>query len=136
MGDVPVTEIKQQTQDNYLIKNKGTLYASTYGRGIFIDTTFYTPVGIDPGTIPVNSSNGILRINPNPVKDVVNITYDLEKAGWVDVQVTDITGRTVLIQSFGEKSKGINVSSLDIRSLPAGTYIVRVANSFGKIVKL
>ena len=136
MGDVPVTEIKQQTLDHFLIKNMGTIYASTYGRGIFTDTTFYTPVGIDPNTVPVNSNSEMLRISPNPVKDIVNITYNLDKAGWVNIQVTDITGRNILTQSLGDKSKGINVSSLDMSSLPAGTYIVRIANSYGKIVKL
>jgi len=136
MGDVPVTEIKQQTLDNYLIGNKGTIYAATYGRGIFVDTTYYTPVGIDPGNSILVSKNGIIRINPNPANDIVNIMYNLEKAGWIDVQVTDITGRTIIVNSFGEKPKGINISALDLRSLPAGTYIVRVANSFGKVVKL
>ncbi len=136
MGDVPVTEIKQQTLNHFLIENMGTIYASTYGRGIFIDTTYYTPVGIDPNTVPVNNNSGMLRISPNPVKDMVNITYNLDKAGWVDIHVTDIMGRNVLSQSLGDKSKGTNVSSLDMSSLPAGTYIVRIANSYGKIVKL
>jgi len=135
MGDIPVTEIKQQTLNHYLINNMGNIYASTYGRGIFIDTTYHTPVGINPVNNPV-SKNTMLWISPNPVKDMVNITYNLDKAGWVNVQMTDITGRIILTRNFGDKPKGINVSSLDIRSLPAGTYIIRVANSFGKIVKL
>jgi len=136
MGDVPVTEIKQQTLDNYLIRNAGTIYAATYGRGLFIDTTFYTPVGIDPGNSTLISKQGFLRMSPNPVKDIVTISYNLEKDGWVNVQVNDITGRNVLNYSFGEKPKGTNVSTLDLRSLSAGTYIVRIGNSFGKVVKL
>jgi len=136
MGDVPVTEIKQQTIDNYLIGNKGTIYISTYGRGLFTDTTYYTPVGIDPGNTTPISKNGILRINPNPASDIINIMYDLDKAGTVEVQLTDITGRIVLNNSLGNKPTGTNISTLDIKPLPAGTYIVRIANAFGKVVKL
>ncbi|MEI6456118.1 MAG: T9SS type A sorting domain-containing protein [bacterium] len=136
MGDVPVTQIKQQTLDHYLIKNLGTIYASTYGRGIFIDTTYYTPLGIDPGNITPVGKNSTIRVTPNPATDKISITYDLEKAGSVTAQVTDLTGRNVITTLFGDKPKGSNISVMDLRSLPAGTYIIRVGNAFGKVVKL
>ena len=63
MGSVPVFMLKQQTTyqppvyiDNNGqvftypgIQNWGAIYAASYGKGLFVDTTFIT-VGIDPGT--------------------------------------------------------------------------------------
>jgi hypothetical protein len=136
MGDVPVTQIKQQTIDHYLIRNLGSIYASTYGRGIFMDTTYYTPLGVDPGNGNPVGNVGSIRISPNPVTEKATLTYDTEKAGIVAVQVTDLTGRNVISTSFGEQPKGTHVSVLDLRSLNSGTYIIRIGNAFGKVVKL
>lgn len=135
MGDVPVTEIRQQTTDFYIVKNQGTIYASSYGRGLWMDTTYYTPTGIDPvhGNPATSCSLGIF---PNPVNEKVNISYTMENHGTVSVQVNDLMGRMTLSTSFGNQTKGTHTSTLDLRTLPAGTYIVRVNNCFGKIVKL
>jgi len=135
MGDVPVTEIRQQTTNHYMVKNLGTIYAASWGRGLWMDTTYYTPLGIDPGHgKPLSSCN--INVYPNPVKDFVNISYTLESNGKPSVQVNDLMGRNVLNTTFGDQSKGNHTTKLDLHTLPAGTYILRVNNCFGKIVKL
>ncbi len=135
MGDVPVTEIRQQTTNHYMVKNLGTIYAASFGRGLWMDTTYYTPLGINP-IEPKPTSGCNLMVYPNPVTEKVNITYTLEQSGKVNIQISDLMGRNVSNASFGEKSSGKHTSVIDLKNLPAGTYILRLNNCFGKIVKL
>ncbi|HPS62051.1 MAG TPA: hypothetical protein PLK82_03260, partial [Bacteroidales bacterium] len=57
MGIVPVTEIRQQVMQDYRILNTGVIYASTYGRGVWMETS-HAVVGVDPvpGTIAISGS--------------------------------------------------------------------------------
>ena len=43
LGDAPVTMVKQQNINYYPIQNYGNIYISTFGRGLFMDTTYYVP---------------------------------------------------------------------------------------------
>jgi hypothetical protein len=135
IGDVPVTEIRQQTVNDFHIENLGAIYLASYGRGLWMDTTYYTPVGIDP--VQGNSAPaGTLLITPNPVRDYATITYTTEKQGNVGLMVVDLTGRVVLTGSLGSKEAGTYTSRIDLSPLPGGTYLVRAGNAYGKIVKM
>jgi len=135
MGDLPVTEIRQQTTRHYSVMNYGSIYAASYGRGLWMDTTYYTPLGIDPIQGKPASACSLI-IYPNPATNKANVTYTLENYGKISVQVNDLMGRNVMNTTFGDKSKGTHTSTLDLRTLPSGTYILRVNSCFGKIVKL
>lgn len=78
------------------------------------------------------ASNSAISMFPNPANDVLSIRVN-GKGTKVPVTVTDLTGRTVL--SGTATADG----TFDLRSLPAGSYIVLVkdgvANSSYKIVK-
>ncbi|MBL7138534.1 MAG: T9SS type A sorting domain-containing protein [Bacteroidales bacterium] len=134
MGDLPVTDLKQQTLVHQYVQNVGYIAAATYGRGIFYDTTFFTPVGIDPvqgsGTVRT-----VLQIHPNPVQMSAKVTYTLTETMPVIAHVYDLAGRLITTTSFGTQLRGTHTSVLDMSSLPSGTYIVRVNQSYGKVVK-
>ncbi len=135
IGDVAVTDIKQQTMKDYHILNYGAIYIATYGRGVWMDTTFLTPVGIDtpvPASLP---SAGNVRVIPNPVKDQMNISCVTTEASMTEVMVIDLMGRTVLQKNFGFQPKGTFNGMLNVSELPAGTYFVKIGSSTGKFIK-
>jgi hypothetical protein len=134
MGDVAVTSVKQQVLRNYQILNYGAIYVSSYGRGIWMDTTYYMPLGIEPVNGNVNRSYR-LELSPNPVNDILNVTYTNETSGNVTLSVYDLSGRIVITSTLGNQPKGVFNTTVSLSGLLNGTYIVKVGNGFGKIVK-
>jgi hypothetical protein len=135
VGDVPVTAIRQQIMHDYHILNYGVIYMSTYGRGMWMDTTYYSPVGIEPAP-GVYAVNGGLTMNPNPVQDNLNVGYMNETSGNLSLSVYDLTGRLIMKTSYGNQPKGVFNTSINLSGLSHGTYIVNIGNGYGKIVKL
>jgi hypothetical protein len=134
MGDVPVTDIHQQTWDNFRIQNLGYIAAASYGQGLFWDTTYFTPLGIKPVS-GQGSGYTLLHIRPNPVRETATVTYSLPGSEQVNAWIYDLTGRCIKSFSLGKQSKGIHTSEVDLSSLPDGTYIIKVHEAFGKVVK-
>lgn len=135
IGDVVVTDIRQQILRDYHIQNYGVIYLGSYGRGIWMDTTYLTPVGIEP-VHGYTAANGMLQLSPNPVLDKLTVSYTNDVSRLLNADIYDLAGRIVLSTSFGEQPKGIFRGNLDLGALPQGTYIVKVGNSAGKIVKM
>ncbi len=135
IGNVPVTDVRQQIMHDYHIQNYGVIYISTYGRGIWMDTTYYSPVGIDPGPGAMPAS-GMLRLNPNPVQDILYISYSNETMGNLNISVYDLSGRLLINKPLGSQEKGTFNTSINLSGLSHGTYLVKVGTGYGKIVKL
>ena len=152
MGSVPVFMLKQQTvshtfvyiDDNGKIfnypgvQNFGAIYAASYGRGIFIDTTYYTPVGIEPNDGQGQASSSIL-IFPNPVKDKTTVSFKLSVKSDVTLSVNDISGRNVLTMNQNGLSSGQHNLIIDLSGQAPGTYIMRMSSKdgigYGKLMK-
>ena len=134
MGDLPVTDLEQQTWDNFRVQNLGYIAAASYGNGIFYDTSYYSPVGVDPVSHDQHTIASI-QIHPNPVQNTANITYTLPETKQVTAYVYDLTGRLMTTASFGTQLRGTHTSVLDLNMLPNGTYIIRVNTAYGKVVK-
>jgi len=135
LGDVAITEIRQQIIRDYHIENWGMIYLSSYGRGLWMESSFWNPVGIEPGPAqPILS--GSLKISPNPANDKAAITFYNEVAGNVSVSVYDLSGRMVLTTSLGSQQPGPVSGTLNIQHLPSGTYIVKSGNLYAKMIKL
>lgn len=66
----------------------------------------------------------LLEVYPNPATDRIHVVFD--RTGPTDINVIDMTGR--LIQSTRYQSAGFTNYSLDISSLNAGIYFVRVGS--------
>ena len=79
--------------------------------------TFY------PGTENIGENGqALLSLYPNPVKNVLNISANLE--GKTEVKVIDMSGRTVKhFVASGQSEMRLNVSDL-----PNGMYFIRVSN--------
>jgi hypothetical protein len=142
IGNVPVVKLKQQTNEGtyyYHMNNYGIIYSATYGSGLFIDTTYFTPLGIKPVNGSPLTSNQ-LNIYPNPATQSINISYKLEKSSDINILVYDMTGKVVFTKSLGRKQVGNHTESIDLSSVSSGTFLVRLAygngNAFGKVIKV
>jgi hypothetical protein len=153
LGTIPIFMLKQQTTFqprvyiddkgkifNYPgVQNYGAIYAASYGKGFFIDTTYYNPMGIDPGTVYSQASNTI-RIFPNPVKNEATISYSLGSNSDVSLIIYDISGRTVKTVSQNNVSSGEHKIKIEMVSLPVGTYVIQIksneGNAYGKLMKV
>ena len=63
-------------------------------------------------------------IYPNPFNPVLNIDFDINQAGWVKVNIADITGSIVKTVYEGYEGLGKHHLSWDSDKLPSGTYFV------------
>ena len=66
----------------------------------------------------------IHQLYPNPFNPVLNIDFEISQAGWVKVNITDITGSMVKTVYEGFEGVGKHQISWDPETLPSGTYFV------------
>lgn len=66
-----------------------------------------------------------LSLYPNPFNDALMLQFANITADQVNITVLDVTGRTVLAQSYDAASLQENVLTLDLSSLRSGSYMVR-----------
>ena len=108
----------------------------------------------DPHHFRLNSVNGTLnepvilkfsqyedaiQVYPNPVVKEVAITLVTEKSGPVQIQITDLTGREILVKRGSEITGGTSVTWIDCSHIRPGVYFARVIvdgrSHVAKIVK-
>jgi Secretion system C-terminal sorting domain/PA domain len=121
MSNVKVTDLD--------LRNDNTVFAATYGRGVFSGLLTSAPLS----TVDFTSSKEI-NIYPNPSNGIVNITIN-DYTGKANLQVIDVNGREV----YSLKNTDFNVEkSIDLSGLQSGVYIVKInaqgANYTKKIV--
>jgi hypothetical protein len=97
----------------------GTFHDSVLDFGIDV---YFGPVGLAAERAPGGRTS--LVITPNPVARFATVRYSMPKAGFVTLDVYDVTGRTVLAQTLTAGRTG--TATLDLRKLKAGVYIVKV----------
>lgn len=73
-------------------------------------------------------TEGMITLNPNPVKDnvVVNLPKDL--SGDVTIKVTDLSGKILIMEDIDNNTLLSGNFTLDVKALRAGTYFVTVGN--------
>jgi len=134
IGEVAVTEIRQQTLNDYRVVNKGIIYMATYGRGIWMETS-HAVVGIDPVQEDSGPRYG-LKLSPNPVQDKLTVGFYNESQSGLTLYVYDLAGRLVTLRALGLQPAGNRSATINLDGLNRGTYIIRVENTYGKFVKL
>ena len=149
---IPVTSIVQQTAElpvkhhlshtgieaNYHVFAKtkwpGAIYFGTYGRGIFMDTTYVTDpeneicdprdyLGI-PTVANVGTNSVVLY--PNPVSGEARLAVSNSEAGYAVLRVYDLNGRCVVNRNLGYATEGEQVYRLDTDGMAKGMYLVNV----------
>lgn len=149
---VPVTSMYQVTNDNPFIQYVGhdgvtevlyvyprtkwskAMYFGTYGRGIFMDSTYvvdHTNEIVPPEIyldVPSVASvgNNSVRFYPNPAIDRSTMEITVGKAGKATMRIYDLTGKMVYSESLGNLTEGVHTRTVDCQALPHGMYLVNV----------
>lgn len=149
---VPVTSMYQVTTSYPVIKHLAhdgitevpyvfphtkwpyAMYFGTYGRGIFMDTTYVTDYENEIVTpeeyldIPAVASCGdnTVRFYPNPAVDNATMEINVAKAGNAIVKIYDLTGKVVYSENLGRVAEGVQTRTIDCQSFQHGMYLVNV----------
>lgn len=70
---------------------------------------------------------------PNPAKDVLNVEIEILTAQNATIRIFNVIGKELKKKEI-EANSGINTFTIDVSTLPKGTYIYKV--EVGKAVKL
>lgn len=149
---VPVTSICQQTASYPVIRYTGhdgvsdeeyifphtkwpyAIYFGTYGRGIFMDSTYVVDHEneiLDSTAIlniPTVVSNGqnTVRCYPNPAVDHITMEIAVANAGRATLAIYDLSGKMVLNQVLGTFTEGLNTRNINVSGLTPGMYLVNI----------
>nr|WP_294936323.1 PA domain-containing protein [uncultured Flavobacterium sp.] len=109
MSNVKVTDLD--------LRNDNSVFAATYGRGIFSGVFTSTTLSTDDAT----ATNGI-RVYPNPSNGILNIAI-ANYSGKVAVSIFDLNGRNVHTQEITDFNAQ---STINMDNLQTGVYVVKV----------
>ncbi|MGZ5244953.1 MAG: T9SS type A sorting domain-containing protein, partial [Bacteroidia bacterium] len=113
---------------------KPVFYAATHGRGVFRTKTL---TGMDDKDMGNKTPAIDMSVYPNPAQNITNVSFDLAKAGDVEILIIDIQGRTVGQYNYSKQAAGNHVYKLETANLKKGTYFVKVsAQGLNKTSKL
>jgi bacillolysin len=108
----------------------GTYYARVFGYSNANNATTCYTLKVQLGTASItgfaaseSTQAGILKIYPNPVSEIVNVSMLGTVAPGAALQITDLSGKVVMTQLITNKLQLINVGKL-----AKGIYIVKVKN--------
>ncbi len=109
------------------------IYFGTYGRGIFMDSSYVTDheneiVDRDFWTGITNVSRGenSVRVYPNPAADHATLDITLTNDANTIVKIYDIGGRVVYSQNLGRRAAGNYTHKIDCSNFMRGMYLVNI----------
>ncbi len=116
-GDsIPLNSINCGAQDANLIL-KDASGNVVYSENISLKTMV---TGLDPvQSVP------LVKIYPNPVKDVLNIQYSGNVLHEMQVEILDITGKSISVQNLYQVDSGQTIS-LNVSTLKKGIYLCKM----------
>ena len=86
-----------------------------------------------------NLQTGTVTVFPNPVKDVINLNFQLAKSAMVKMVLTDVNGKALLERNLQSKA---NIARIPVQQFVAGNYFITLYDDKGivtnifKIIKL
>jgi endonuclease I len=121
--DDPVSEKEQNRND--------AIYDWQYNRNPYVDhPEFVEYVWGDPPTESVQINLYATEINPNPVRDILNLEIPIQSPNGFQIVLFDYCGKSLIQQHSAESE-----IALDVSSLQSGIYMVRISNlSSGNII--
>jgi len=75
-----------------------------------------------------------VTVYPNPATETVTVDFDLKKAGYVHMDLSDLSGKQVTTIYRGSMGEGLNTFSFNAGALSAGVYVVRILDKDGNIL--
>ena len=79
-------------------------------------------------TIGLNETSNLfeMEVYPNPANEVANVSFNLNNAADVNVNVTDLSGKVVYTLALGNLNAGLNEVTLNTAAFANGFYTVNV----------
>jgi hypothetical protein len=103
---------------------------------LYIDKFVALPPGVNfpTETYEVNGDLSGLSVFPNPATDQVMISFDLQKAGKIQVELFDLSGKRVSMLSQGTLSVGEQILELNLEG-QKGIYFLKVSDENGAFLR-
>ncbi len=143
---IPITNIDTNEVSNSLLTNWNThgLNSGVYDLDLRITDTWGNSVDaikqitLLPLILGVNEVTDLpeFSIYPNPAKQSVTVSFTATQSEKVQIELTDISGRQVFINSNFISIAGKNTTHLNTSQLPVGTYICRITTTEGSVQQL
>ena len=95
--------------------------------------TVLAPMAVS-GMAAMTSDEGdpiVLSVYPNPVMEVANVRFTIERSQQVTLDVFDLLGRRVITRDLGGVSTGEHEVALEVSDLAPGLYMVRLTGDAG-----
>jgi plastocyanin len=111
-----------------VLNNPGTYYyvctphASLGMKGIITVTSIVTSSEQDAAI--ESNSNGILNVYPNPLSDMMYLSFTVNKQSGINIDILDITGSTTQILVDGQYETGTYTETVNLGNLRPGRYFV------------
>jgi len=128
MDNTITLAIKQQTLPPWNCNNSGKIYIATGGRGLYVDSTFFVPVGINQLTNN-EGLKGSMRIYPNPMNAGGTIALTLPESEKVTITIYDMQGRVVKEIPVINMAPGNHTVSINTNDMAVGAYIATATGS-------
>ncbi|MFK7807968.1 MAG: T9SS type A sorting domain-containing protein, partial [Saprospiraceae bacterium] len=77
---------------------------------------------------------GDISVYPNPVKNTLNVDFELEQDEVVVLKITDMAGKTIFLEEYAAE-RGINNYTMNFGSLANSVYFVTMKSSNGMVTK-
>jgi len=80
-----------------------------------------------------------LKAFPNPVKDILNLSFNASELNNANINILDVTGKKVKSLKVNPSMQGEQVLNINLSDLPSGIYFYQITSSYnqinGKLIK-
>ena len=127
-------DLEECTDYEYQVRTVCPQELSEFSESFFFTSECFTSSVEAPFEPTEDIAN--VSVYPNPFKDQINITLDLQKAGDISIGLYDINGKLLLIQNQENTGIGEHLFTLNSATpLASGMYFLRVATENSVITK-
>ncbi len=123
---------------NHYCVNDGETWLNTCSSAA-VALNSYPPLAemptVVPSILPHKNNIMALGIQPNPFQGELQLLLHCVEADELQMTVSSMNGTLVLSQHLGLVKQGLNYLQLDGRSLPAGSYLLRLSGSHSAVTK-
>ncbi len=109
----------------------------SWGSEMNVDLGIFPIVDLSSGLVENgNFINGIkMQTYPNPASEFITLTYEVENAADVSVEIYTVNGQRVRVVEAGQMTAGIHTMDINVSDLSAGTYVYSLVAGSQRLTK-
>lgn len=122
----------------YVLDQEGHLRDTTAAGNPPSSAMAVQPSKTPPNLVAVDPDMGALAflgVYPNPTRDQLALNFYLHEAGPVEIQVIDLTGKTILSQAMADVPMGMHIAEISLSGAANGIYILSLSTPSGKVTR-